>query len=66
MAVQGHPWSSLISVPIESAYALCNLGFILPRFRDIAGFFAGNGHRLLLVKFGDVPDRQHYHSSTMR
>ena len=48
MAVQGHP-RSLTLVPIESAYATqlftlamlvinCNLGPILPRFRDIAGF----------------------------
>ena len=41
MAVQGQPWS-LILTPMESAYATfyshSNLGRILPRFRDIAGF----------------------------
>ena len=44
MAIQGHP-KSLILVPIESEY-ICNfllvinsnIGPILPRFRDIAGF----------------------------
>jgi len=41
MAVQGHP-RSLVSVLIESAHATSyvnsNLGPVLPRFRDTAGF----------------------------
>ena len=45
MALQGHP-RSLILVSIESAYVTScwvinsNLGPILPRFRDIAGFLS--------------------------
>jgi len=43
MALQGH-LRSLISVPVENAYATShqwsdsNTGYILPRFRDITGF----------------------------
>jgi len=52
MALQGH-LRSLILALIESAYATSysNLGLILPRFRDIAGFLL----RTTLPLFKDVP-----------
>jgi len=55
VALQGH-LRSLISVPIESAYATSvingKFGPILPRFRDIAGFLLKTATFLFHPNFG--------------